>query len=98
MKLVWSPLAIERISEIAIYIAHDNLSAAQKWVEDIFDRVGQLEQFPDSGRHLPEYPARDDLREIIHMRHRIIYRIRSAGVDILTIRHGRQIIPPEEVE
>ena len=84
MKLIWSPLAIERLSEIALYIAHDNLSAANKWVEDLFDRVGQLEQFPDSGRHVPEYPTRDDLREIIYMGRRIIYKIHGAGVDILT--------------
>ncbi len=54
MNLIWSPLAIERVSEIAEYIARDNPPAAQRWVEETFDRVGQLERFPDSGRRVPE--------------------------------------------
>lgn len=98
MKLIWSPLAIERVSEIAEYIARDNLSTAQRWVEDTFDRVEQLEQFPDSGRNVPEAPTRHDLREIIHGNYRIIYRVRSEGLDILTVKHGRQILPLEEIE
>ncbi len=93
MNLSWSPLAIERVSEIAEYIARDNLPAAQRWVEEIFDRMGQLERFPDSGRH----PTRPDLREIIHGNYRIIYRVSPEGVDILTVRHGRQILPLDEI-
>lgn len=97
MNLNWSPLAIERVSEIAEYIARDNLPAAQRWVEEIFDRMGQLERFPDSGRLVPEDPTRSDLREIIHGNYRIIYRVSPEGVDILTVRHGRQILPLDEI-
>jgi len=98
VKLIWSPLAIERVSEIAEYIARDSLPAAQRWVENTFDRVRQLEHFPDSGRHVPEDPTRPDLREIIHGNYRIIYKVKPEGVDILTVRHGRQILPLEEIE
>ena len=98
MNVIWSPLAIERVLEIAEYVARDNSPAAQRWVEDTFDRVGQLEKFPDSGRHVPEDPARNDLREIIHGNYRIIYRVRPKGVDILTVRHGRQMLPLEKIE
>lgn len=97
MNLSWSPLAIERVSEIAEYIARDNLPAAQRWVEEIFDRMGQLERFPDSGRLVPEDPTRPDLREIIHGNYRIIYRVSPEGVDILTVRHGRQRLPLDEI-
>jgi plasmid stabilization system protein ParE len=97
VKLIWSLLAIERVSEIAEYIARDNPPAAQRWIEETFDRVGQLDRFPDSGRRLPEDPTRPDLREIIHGNYRIIYRLRPEGVDILTVRHGRQILPLDEI-
>lgn len=50
MRLRWSLLAIERIAEVAEYIARDDPAAAQRWVEETFSRVGQLERFPDSGR------------------------------------------------
>jgi len=54
MKVVWSPLAIERISEISEYIAQDNLMAAQKWVDKIFGLTDRLPAFPESGRNVPE--------------------------------------------
>lgn len=97
MSLTWSPLAIERVSEVAEYIARDDPAAAQRWVDETFDRVGQIERFPDSGRRVPEDPTRQDLREIIHGNYRIIYRVSPEGVDILTVRHGRQILLPEEI-
>lgn len=42
------------MSEIAEYIALDKPSAAEKWVDDIFNSVKRLEQFPESGRIIPE--------------------------------------------
>ena len=97
MKVQWAPLAIERVAEIAAYIAEDNPSAAEKWVRDVFTRVGQLVQFPKSGRHLSETP-RQDIRELIWGNYRIIYRIEACQVSILTVRHGRQILPIDELK
>ena len=34
MKILWAPLAIDRASEIAEYIAQDKPSAAAKWIDD----------------------------------------------------------------
>ena len=97
MKLIWSPLAIERVSEIAEYISRDDMTAAQRWVEEIFVFVEQLSQFPASGRHVPEDPTRTDLREMIYGNYRIIYRTNPESVDILTVRHGKQILPLEGI-
>ena len=36
MKINWSPLSIERILEIAEYIAKDKLGASNNWIELIF--------------------------------------------------------------
>lgn len=36
MKIIGAPLAIERASEIAEYIAQDKPSAAEKWIDTIF--------------------------------------------------------------
>jgi len=49
VKIIWSPLAIDRISEIAEYIALDNPAAAEKWVDDIFNSVKRLKNFPIVG-------------------------------------------------
>ncbi|OPX99536.1 MAG: Toxin RelE4 [Syntrophorhabdus sp. PtaB.Bin047] len=97
MKVLWSPLAVERVSEIAQYIARDNPSAAEKWVKTIFSKVGRLKTFPQSGRPLPE-TSDQNIRELIHGNYRIIYRIEKIRVSILTVRHGKQMLPVEEME
>jgi toxin ParE1/3/4 len=96
MKLIWSPLAMDRVAEIAAYIAEDSPLAAEKWTHAVFARGGQLSRFPGSGRHLAETP-RKDLREIIWGNYRIIYRVEPRQVAILTVRHTKQILPIEDL-
>jgi plasmid stabilization system protein ParE len=50
MKTVWSPLAVERASEIVDYISQDKPSAAEKWINTVFSKVGQLRSNPEIGR------------------------------------------------
>ena len=38
MRIVWSPLAIERAYEAAKYIARDKPEAARSWLEGVFER------------------------------------------------------------
>jgi len=97
VKVLWSPLAVERVSEIAQYIARDNPSAAEKWVKTIFSKVGRLKTIPQSSRLLPE-TGDQNIRELTHGNYRIIYRIEKIRVSILTVRHGKQILPVEEMD
>ncbi|MBU1056316.1 MAG: type II toxin-antitoxin system RelE/ParE family toxin [Proteobacteria bacterium] len=96
MKIIWSPLAIDRVTEIAAYIAQDKPSAAEKWVDTIFSKVAQLKSSPALGRIVPEI-SNDQFRELIYGNYRIIYRIEKNQISILTIRHGKQILPVEEI-
>ena len=97
MKVRWSPLAMERVAEIASYIADDNPLAAEKWIHRVFARVGQLGTLPESGRETPE-TSRPEIREINWGNYRIIYRVEPRQVSILTVRHSRQILPIEDLE
>ena len=47
MRIRWSPLSVDRLSEIAEYIARDNPRAAERWIDEIFVKVEQLKSFPD---------------------------------------------------
>jgi len=96
MKIIWSPLAIERVTEIAQYIARDNPTAAQKWIETIFSKVELLQSSPASGRIVPEV-NRKEIREIIFGNYRIVYRTDPKNISIFTVRHGRQILPVDEI-
>ena len=97
MKVVWSPLALERVEAIADYIAEDNVDAARVFLIDIFAAVGRLRSFPQSGRSVPEV-NRPDIREILFKKYRVVYRVARQQVSILTIWHGKQRLPLEEVE
>lgn len=96
MRVVWAPLAIERAAEIARYIAADRPAAAARWIETLVRVVASLGVHPRRGRRVPEL-ARDDLREILHGEYRVIYRIDSRRVVVLTVRHGRRQFDPSEV-
>ncbi len=96
MKIIWSPLAIDRVSEIAEYIALDKPSAAEKWINTVFSKVQQLESSPEIGRIVPEI-GNDQFRELIYGNYRIIYRVEKKQASILTIRHGKQILPIDEI-
>ena len=96
MKIIWSPHAIDRITEIADYIAHDNVDASTKWIESLFTQVERLIEFPESGRIVPEI-NRDDIRELIYKNYRIIYQKGKREISILTVRHFKQILPSDEI-
>ncbi len=96
MKIIWSPLAIERASEIAEYIAQDKPTAAEKWVDTVFTKVEALSSTPEMGRVVLEI-RNSQFRELIYGNYRIIYRIEEKQISILTIRHGMQILPIDEI-
>jgi len=96
VKIIWSPLSVERLENIYDFIAGDNLTAAEKTVESIFMKVEKLTQFSERGRKVPEV-KRDDIREIFEGEYRIIYRIETKRIVILTIRNFKQLLPDEDL-
>jgi toxin ParE1/3/4 len=96
MKIIWSPLAVDRVSEIAAYIAQENAAAAEKWVDAVFRKVEDLQRFPESGRIVPETENKT-IRELIYGNYRLIYRLEEKRISVLTLRHGKQILPADEI-
>jgi len=97
MRIVWSPLAIQRIREAAEYIARDKPATAQGWARGAFEAIGRLAELPHSGRVVPEL-GRKDIREVIYGAYRIIYRVSPEAGLVLTVRHGRRLLDEAEVE
>lgn len=97
MRIVWSPLAIERAHEAAKYIARDKPEASRSWLEGVFEAVDRLEQFPESGRMVPEIGL-PEYREIVYRRsHRIVYYVDKSTVRILTVRNLARLLDPAEL-
>ncbi|MNF79531.1 Plasmid stabilization system protein [compost metagenome] len=96
MRIVWSPLALERVEDIAQYIAEDKPTAAVEWVEGLFATVERLADFPESGRVVPEVGAQR-IREVMFGAYRVIYSVRDQ-VDILTVRRSNQLLRVSEFD
>ena len=97
MKIIWSPLATEILEKIYEFIAQDNTSAAQKMVNRIIKKVDTLSKNPERGRKIPEL-NREEIREVFEGEYRIIYRIETKRVSILSIRNFKQILPKKDIK
>jgi len=96
LKVIWSPLALEKLEIAANYIALDKPMAADKWVNDIFDRTDLLGSQPELGRIVPELLG-SNYRELIFGSYRIIYKV-DIAINVLTIRNCRQLLNSENIE
>ena len=90
MNVVWSSLALDKVSAIADFIALDKPSAAIEWTNDIFDLAESIGLQPEMGREVPELIGKN-YREIIFGNYRLIYKL-SDEVQILTVRNCRQLL------
>lgn len=96
MKIVWSPLAVDRVSEIVAWISRDRPVAAAHLAHELFAAVGKLASFREAGRQVPEVDQ-PDIRELIHKRYRIIYQAQADSIEVLTVRHSREDLEGEDL-
>ena len=94
MEIEWSPLAIERVIEIAEHIALEKPDVAIQWASNIFDSTDKLKEHPRLGRIVPEIQE-EDYRELIEGNYRILYLIGTPKISVLTVRHGKQLLSTE---
>lgn len=90
-EIKWSPKAIQNLSDIADFISIDSPLYAPKFVQKIIKSVERLNEFPFSGRIVPEF-NNENLREIIFHNYRIVYRILPDLVEIVLVVHGTKLI------
>ncbi len=90
MRVIWTPEAIRRLTEIQRYISQRNRRAAIQQSEKIDLAAQKLTEFPQLGR-----PGRIDgtrERPVPGTPYLIAYRVRDR-VEILSLFHGRQNWP-----
>jgi len=97
LKVIWSPLAIDRAVEQAHVIAQDKPGAAARWLDGVFDATESLADLPKLGRMVPEL-KKEDHRELSYGSYRIIYRIDAKQISILTVRHSRRLLDRAEID
>jgi len=87
MKIVWTETAVADLEAIHSFIARDSEYYASVFISEILNAVTKLENFPRSGRMVPEVND-NDIRELILGNYRLIYQIEKSQIQILTVLHG----------
>ena len=93
MKVHFTPSARAQFLSALTYIRRDNPEAALDFRERVEAVLRRLEEFPDSGRLVPEFPELP-YREVIIAPYRFFYRVKGEIVWIVAVWHGAQL--PEE--
>ena len=88
----WTERAVEDLAGIKAFISQDSPAYALAVVGRLYHSAGQLAQFPDAGRIVPE-AARPDLRELVRPPYRIVYRRRPDLVEILLVFRSSLPLP-----
>lgn len=93
-RIRWTDQSLDDIDNICEYIARDSQHYARLFAIQIFAKVKPLKDMPLLGKVIPE-ANQNDVRQIIYGNYRIIYRIKSEEIQILTVYHGARILNPE---
>lgn len=86
-KIIWAPSALKDMESIAQFIERDSVDQAALFVSRVIEMADQLEDFPQSGRVIPEI-NNENCRELIYGAYRIMYRIRKREIWITGVVHG----------
>ena len=88
----FSEISYEDLEDIENYIARDSPKIARNFVNQVFERIEVLHNFPKIGRKVPEFDD-DDIRELILGKYRIVYRIESEErIIVARVIHGSRLM------
>ena len=90
MKVRLTPSARAQLLSVLAYIRRDKPSAATTFREHSETVLRRLEDFPESGRIIPEFPELP-YREVIISPHRFFYKIKGDVVWIVAVWYGAQL-------
>lgn len=88
-RIIWTDSAIGDLRAIGEFYSRSSPEFAGAIVTDLYESVGRLADYPQSGRVVPELDGQT-LRELIHRGFRIIYEVGDDELHVLTVLHARQ--------
>ena len=94
MKLRISGQAKEDLVELWEYIATHDEFAADRYLDQLRQRVLELLHHPHLGRMRPEIHG--GIRSLLFRNHLIFYRVEKSTIQILRILHGSMDLPNQE--
>ncbi len=90
-EIVWTEPALTDLDAIADYIALENPEAASQLVRRVFEHVGQLAAFPESGSK-PAELKKSRYRQIVEPPCRVFYRYDGERVFVLYVMRSERLL------
>ena len=90
MKVKFTPTARSQFLEGLEYIRQDSPMAASGFRKKVEQVLRRLEEFPESGRSIPEFPGLPH-REVIVQPYRFFYRVVGKTVWLVAVWHSAQL-------
>jgi toxin ParE1/3/4 len=84
--VVFSPAAEADLDDIWLNIALENPAAADRLIDAVRERAGQLSEFPELGRSRPDIA--EAARSLNVGNYLILYRIVTRTVEVVRVVHG----------
>lgn len=90
-RVIWTRQAVEDVEAIKAYVARDSARYAVLLAERLVAAIEHVGLFPESGRVVPEVNDAT-LREVVSGNYRIVYRVLSEVVEIVTVYHDARLL------
>lgn len=90
-KIFWTEPAIDDLDDVHHFIAKDSVVYANAVILEIMNTVDRLQDFPDSGKLVPDFDQSS--RELLVGNYRIIYDYSETAVHILSVVHTARLFP-----
>ena len=97
LKVFWTENAIQDLLGIKDFISQDSISRAEEWLIELYAAGENLAQFSNRGRIVPEF-NQDNLRELLIENYRLVYRIKSSSVEVITVFEGHRQLKAKDLK
>jgi toxin ParE1/3/4 len=95
LKINWTPQSQEDLKGIRSFIARDAPATAELFLRRLKSSVNQLRSFPEIGSIV--IAGNPSVRQIIFGAYRILYRITSTQIDVLTVYHSARMLDESDL-
>ncbi len=95
-RIIWTEPALQDLDGIADYISLDKPEAARRFVHQVFERIEQLSNHPESGS-VPAELKGTPYRQLVIPPARIFYRAQSEVVYIIYVMRGERLFRDDDL-
>lgn len=97
IKVLWTENAIQDLLGIKAFIAQDSIDRAEEWIVELYVAGETLSRLSGRGRIVPEF-NQENLRELLIENYRLVYRVKSTSVEIITVFEGHRQLKAKDLK